>query len=493
MSSRRSCVLPILALAFCLPLPSLAAVVCTTPATPAVDGNVPAPNGVNDTENIQKALDWANRASGTNRTVQLQAGTYRVDTLCIGSRTVLLGTGSAGTILRLRPNQPNGRNVLRSEGGHRKITLQGITFDGNKAEQREDGVALQVVRMIDVVDLTIDDCIFRNGVNNGLVLQASTGLESNTVVRNSSALDNEERGFYPSSLDEIPGGLRDVTFENCLARGNSGGFSGYLVDGLHFNNCIADSNGFIAHGTVYGGDGFQIGQDDNPGFTIDSSIDVTYTDCVAKDNARDGFTSYARARPTQGLTYTRCTSVRNGALHAADNATALNARGFRVMTSHAVSYIDCKSSSNGVGFEIVTSLQQHLGTDPIVTHDVLIQGADVRKNRKQGIRFQGVTDSAVTGSVVVNNGTWQDSTYDGILLENGILDATAVGSQRIAIADSLIKNTDGLPHQRYGIRSIGDSDFITLRDNTLSGNSLPSTTAVSYLLVGTHNVVQGND
>jgi hypothetical protein len=478
---------------------SMLALAATLPAL-ATTYTVPAPSGGDDTGAIQPLLNSANTAGPGNNTVLLQAGTYHAGPLFIGSHTVLQGAGAANTFLIFNVASQDGDNLLRNKLGsfqvnanhNESITLKGITFDGNKAAQTAN--RLQIVRMINVTHLTVDGCVFQNGEANGLVIEGTTGNQSDTLVENSSAFQNEARGFYANSADETTNGLRGVTYQNCLARDNSGGFSAYLSKDIQYIHCTAVHNGFIARGLAYGDDDFDITEDANPGFGLDSSIFVSYTDCLSEDNLRYGFAAYARARPTHDLTYTRATSTGNGTAHAADDptGTALSAAGFHIQTSYDSTYTDCQSSENGIGFELVSNLKETLGVNPVLTHDILIQGADIRNNREQGILMEGVTDSTVTGSLVVDNSTSAPASYDGVLLQNGIQNASDEGSQRVTISECTIGNTSNSSHQAYSVHSIDACDFVSLLGNTLSGDSLSSSLAVSYSLVGSHNTVQGN-
>jgi|GEM_PF-3839611 len=487
--------LSLLALALCTALPALANTYTVAP---------PGNNGPDDTGNIQDALGRGENTD-PNRIVLLQAGTYHVGPLLISRNTVLQGAGSGKTVLLFNPDQARGSNVLanrlsdetyNNDAHDESITLKGITFDGNKTDVQ---LFQQIVKMVNVIHLTVDDCTFQNGNANGLVIMGTSGLPSHTLVKNSSAINNEARGFYGDSIDTADG-LQDVTFQNCLAQDNSGGFSVYLASGINYINCTAAHNGFIARGHSYGEDDdgddkFVTKSDANPGFGLDSSVNVSYTDCVSKDNLQFGFAAYARARPTHDLTYTRAVSARNGMAGLPGDKFALNAAGFLLQSSEHTTYTDCQSSQNGIGFHLVSTLNNsHAlpGSTAILTHGILIQGADLRKNREQGILMDGVTDSTVSSSTIVNNSALQDHKYDGVLLQNGLEEATLDGSLRITIDHCTISNTDGLDHQAFGVVSIDASDYVSLLTNKLSGNSLPNSTAVSYSLVGAHNTVSGN-
>jgi len=494
--------LAILALALCTALPALANTYTVDP---------PGANGPDDTVSIQDALGNEEN-NEPNRIVLLQAGTYHVGPLQIGRNTVLQGAGSGKTVLLFNPDQAKRSNVLanmlsdetyNNDAHDESITIRGITFDGNKTHEQPQFYQ-QIVKMVNVIHLTVDDCIFQNGNANGLVIMNTSQLPSSTLVENSSALNNEARGFYGNSIDTADG-LQDVTFQNCLAQNNSGGFSVYLASGIRYINCTAAQNGFIARGLTYSKDWdsaciseekFCTKSDANPGFGLDSSVNVSYTDCVSKENLQFGFAAYARFRPTQYLTYTRAISVRNGMAYLPGDDVAFGAAGFHIQSSEHSTFTDCQSSQNGIGFDLVSTLEDSHATSgsPILTNDILIDGADIRKNREQGIVMEGVTDSTVSDSTIVNNSylTSTSGVYDGVLLKKGTQTAAASGTERVTISGCTISNTDGLTHQAWGVRSINTSDYISLLNNKLSGNSQPNSTAVSYSLVGPHTTVSGN-
>jgi len=414
-------------------------------------------DGADDTAGIQAALDAADALAGTD-TVYLPAGDYFVDMLRIGGDTLLKGDGSqGGSVSQLRMNDylPHGSNILRNKNtasGDPNITLEKISFDGRKSSQTN--LFLHSVNMENVVGLLVDDCEFHDSQAIGFVIQGDLSVDSQTVVINSSATGNE-LGFYAQSKNETGNGLRDLSYSNCVANGNTWGFDVYLSQDIEYSDCVANVN---VGGTARG-------------FTSDSCIFLYYTHCLAQNNGTVGFAVYINLFDQQqpgDVFFTDCDGLNNGNT------------GFQIENARDVTLSNVRATGNGIGIAAVSSFLSHRPLVGLMIDNVLVNG-----NQLHGIFLRGVRDSEVRGSVITNNAL--GGVFDGLRITDGVdyIVNEVVVSAGLPSFNILIRDNEiGSGSQDYGVRSVANTDYVTLLDNDLTSN-----VTGPYSLVGANNTM----
>jgi hypothetical protein len=162
-------------------------------------------NATNDTVAIQAAIDAANTASGG--TVFFPKGTYLSNKLTTYTAVNLIGVGPHATIVKLRDTQntalltTSGFVTTDTAGGIHSFRIQGIAFDGNKANQASnaDSGCVQIYGY----NYRISDVKIRNAESVGLYTnyETGTGAPGPNGLSMESRLDDVE--VYSSGTDGI--------------------------------------------------------------------------------------------------------------------------------------------------------------------------------------------------------------------------------------------------------------------------------------------------
>jgi len=415
-------------------------------------------DGLDDTVAIQAAFDAADALAGVD-TVYLPAGDYLVEEMLrIGGDIVLRGDGSHGSAISqmlMGDDFTPGTDLIRSKNigtGDYNVTITKLRFNGRSANQT--GTFIHLLNMINVFGLLVDDCEFHDSKALGMVVQGNLSLESDTEIINCYATGNE-LGFYAQSNSGVINGLRGLVYSNCVASGNAWGFDVYLTSNTLYTLCEAYNN-TNGHGT---------------GFSSDSCIDLTYTNCQAGYNENPGFAVFINTDLWQqpgDILISDCDAFYNGT------------SGFQIENSRDVTLSNVRAFGNdGNGIVGVTSF-----TNTLPTVRLSIENAQVYSNGYHGISFAGVQDSEISGCVIYDNSLQSAGTFSGISIFDGTFWAPDVLSFNILIRDNVVGDTGGAATQPYGVLSGGSTDYVTLLDNDLSSNLI-----APYLLVGSNNEI----
>jgi len=300
----------------------------------------------------------------------------------------------------------------------------------------------------------VDDCEFHDSQAIGCVVQGDLSVDSHTVVVNSSSTGNE-LGFYAQSKSEVINGLQGLLYSNCVANGDAWGFDVYLSKDTLYTACEANNNG-PGHGT---------------GFSSDSCIFLYYTHCLAEYNQHRGFAVYINGNNFQqpgDVFFNDCDAGYNGIT------------GFQIENARDVTLSDVRAYGNDIGIVGVSSFLPHRPLVGLMIDNVLVSG-----NQLHGIFLQGVRDSEIRGSVITNNAL--GGTFDGLRITdgvdyivNGVVVSAGLPSFNILIRDNLV----GAGKEDYGVRSVANTDYVTLLDNDLISN-----VTGPYSLVGSNNMI----
>ena len=415
-------------------------------------------DGLDDTAAIQAAFDAADALAGVD-TVYLPAGDYLVEEMLrIGGDIVLRGDGSHGSEISqmlMGDDFTPGTDLIRNKNigaGDYNVTFTKLRFNGRSANQT--GTYIHLVDMINVFGLLVDDCEFHDSKALGMVVQGNLALESDTEIINCYATGNE-LGFYAQSNSGVINGLRGLVYSNCVASGNAWGFDVYLTSNTLYTLCEAYNN-TNGHGT---------------GFSSDSCIALTYTNCQAGHNENPGFAVFINTDLWQqpgDILITDCDAFYNGT------------SGYQIENSRDVTLSNVRTYGNdGNGIVGVTSF-----TNTLPSVRLSIENAQVYSNGYHGISFVGVQDSEIRECAIHDNSLQSSGTFSGIHIYDGTYWATDVLSFNILIRDNVVGDTGGVATQAYGVRSAGSTDYVTLLDNDLSSNLI-----APYLLVGSNNSI----
>lgn len=140
----------------------------------------PAPNGIDDTSALQAFLNSCDGNVG-----RLRAGTYRVTALTGVSNCLLQGKGMGRTVIR-RINATAGNDSILTFSGKSGFVVQGITFDGNKANQASAAHGLLI---FNCSNYEITDCestgnkSVSSGFGSGIVIASDGNYAAGTTSR----------------------------------------------------------------------------------------------------------------------------------------------------------------------------------------------------------------------------------------------------------------------------------------------------------------------
>lgn len=232
-----------------------------------------------DSTAIRAAADAARTAKGT---VVFRPVTYLISMtahpvtggnnvgITIGANTTWVGTPGA-TVIKLAASQTVGNDVSGNNAlvfnrnltsGDANITIEGITFDGNAANQTHThlGVAIWGADRVTLRDVTVKNC------------------------RGTSGSGVNECFFFDAH------GCSNVTYDNCIAESTAGstatGFASNYSTNVKWVDCTAYGM-TVAHGyAIYGSWNCQTvncraHSNASMGFNSEYSRNVVYTNCVS--------------------------------------------------------------------------------------------------------------------------------------------------------------------------------------------------------------------
>jgi hypothetical protein len=209
-----------------------------------------------DTAAVQAALDAVPAAGGS---VYFPPGTYIVQNLRVASSTAVTGAGIGATVLKLKNNATvitttywpynDHRYIMVNKGatttGASEITIQGIEFDGNVA----NNVAVEqtgCVALCGVQKSFVTDCYFRDVRAEGVILMVNT---PGTIVENEDVhIENcilYNCGFVSGGPGLARQGIAVISGIRIVVRGiTAETIAAYVVDfetdtsAHQFHNCI---------------------------------------------------------------------------------------------------------------------------------------------------------------------------------------------------------------------------------------------------------------
>lgn len=240
-------------------------------------------DGTADQAQIQTAIDACPALGGK---VYLTEGNFVLaDQISVASKIALVGAGFS-TVLDATAIT-NKSVIVNSdvEGGNEKIQLRHFTIKAGGASAV--GYGSVDIRNTDqlwisdlyIVDGTSDGILIRNSVTHAdignIILKDITrhGIFVGWSCAHITIHDiiSENPGLEHICLETYEGGAEDwnyyITVSNCV--GYNAGNNGYYTEHCKYvtwENCISDTTGL------------------NPGFLVDDSYEVHYTNCMAKDS-----------------------------------------------------------------------------------------------------------------------------------------------------------------------------------------------------------------
>ncbi len=174
--------------------------------------------------------------------------------------------------------------------------------------------------------LTVVDCIAQSNNGAGFWFQNDTQNWGNITVKGCSALGNGSSGFAVVIAANLIS-LFDTVFEDCVAQRNVGdGFallnigSESFIQNVVFRNCVAQANSANLPASFHG-DGFGIGSSTA---NVGPILNVSCQNCVAQQNANDGFNFGAAASKVDTGSCQYCTAENNASHGMNFSSTSTN-------------------------------------------------------------------------------------------------------------------------------------------------------------------------
>lgn len=392
-----------------------------------------------DTSAFAAAFAAVPAAGGT---VYVPAGTYIIGSLSRVAKPflVLRGDGKEVTTLKVKASANLSSSFLYlGSGSTDRISVEGITFDGNKSNQASGNTLLTIGWTGGAASSRVHNCRFINGYSYGLVIYNGS---------RSHIFGNEFITCTGVSARLVDLGL--VRFENNLVTGGgsygvaaqgSSSDSDYAINNNVFKDCadIAIATGtYCQRATIVGN------------VVTNSTL-----------NAIDvGSCEY--------LTIAANTVCVSGGGIVTDGSLGQVA----ITGNVVVTVDDAGSGGSGVpdarGISIVTS-----GT----TKSMTISGNVIENTWGHGISLHNVVGAAITGNHVKNAGV-EGADASGITLNN-CTDITVTGNR---VSDDQDTKTT-----RYGLVTSGTSDYVLAVGNIFRGCLTGSTS-----LVGSNNTTGSN-
>ncbi|MEQ1717361.1 MAG: right-handed parallel beta-helix repeat-containing protein, partial [Hyphomicrobium sp.] len=281
-------------------------------------------------------------------------------------------------------------------------------------------------------------------------LAATPGHDVTGIVRTDSG---------KTGADGLPIATHDVVIRNLTIDGNKANTGAALVDGFFcgpkpFTELAVDSNIRL--------EGVEVANVSRYGFDPHERTDnLAFVNCVAHDNAQDGFTVDA----CTNVTFTNCEAYGNGR------------HGFNIVTgTYGVTMTGTSAHDNGAtGITVQTGNYETRA----LTGDVVIHGGTIANNGGDGIVVRQACDVTIGGTnpgdavTITNNGRF------GVLVEGG--------SNIAILANTIADNTAGIGSDDTEVRVRGylqthlDQDvlndvFARSTNVTITGNTIGSFT-----------------
>ncbi len=290
-------------------------------------------------------------------------------------------------------------------------------------------------------------------------LAANPGHDVTGVIRTDSGKTNADGSVIAT---------HDVIIRNLSIDANKDAVGSALVDGFFtgprpFSALSADNNIALVNVEVY--DASRYGFDPH-----EQTTNLSFTGCIARDNAQDGFTiDYCSA-----VTITNCEAYANGR------------HGFNIVTSsHDIVMSGNLSHDNGASGIVV---QTGNFETRILTTGITITGGAVTNNLGDGIVIRQANGVTIGGATAADGVSISGNARFGVLIEGG--DGITIEN------NSIINNTGGTGSDDAEIRIRGykqtyldgdllndvfvATDTISIANNTIGGAVIVHTYSVSY-------------
>ncbi len=305
-------------------------------------------------------------------------------------------------------------------------------------------------------------------------LAANPGHDVTGVVRTDSGKTNPDGSVIAT---------HDIVIRNLSIDANKDETGTALVDGFFcgpkpFTALSADNNVTLQNVEVF--DASRYGFDPH-----EQTTNLSFIDCIARDNAQDGFTiDYCSA-----VTITNCEAYGNGR------------HGFNIVTSsHDIVMTGNLSHDNGASGIVV---QTGNFETRIITTGITITGGSVTNNAGDGIVIRQANDVTIGGVNAADGVTISGNGRFGVLIEGG--DGITIEN------NAILNNAGGTGSDDAEIRIRGyaqtylDSDplndvfepsaGITIASNTIGGVGISHNYSVSYsdttnLVLASSNTLQ---
>ncbi len=417
------------------------------------EGNYYAENG------ITRAVDY----SGTNGSQIAQNCINALATS--GGKIVFAGKINLDTPLTIQKGYTDGHLEISGFGPSTQLIVSqgsdGIHIIGDQAFGY--GGPYHVV----IRDLVLTSEVFSDGtfMNTGIYIKNWFGVDIKNVMV-----------FYANTSGILIEDSADVQLDNVYVEGGSGteygGVEpltgvGFWIRGskdIYLSQCYSDTNeiGILIDGNPK--------TNNMPRNVFLSQFEATLS------NQNGIFISYA-----DGI------SVSNSLVEGS------NSDGIMIEDSFRVNLLDVLIIGNVCNGVVVTSQDLNM-----TQSEIRIIGCTINGNNQNGIRIwakngKQISHVSIESSTIINSGTGardspdQPDQWDGINISN---DATTGGNSRfIKIMACFIGNRAGATQtQKYGIRSLQNSDYVQVFHNDFFYNL-----ARNYTLVGTHNSLGNNN
>lgn len=360
--------------------------------------------------------------------VILLEGTYLVDgSIAINDRVTIKGQGEA-TIIKVRDGLNANITVIvnsNSVTGNADIEIEGITFDGNRANNSsgvQSGISFSRASASKV-----NFCSVRNFRNAGIVFQSSSrdsSVLSNTISGNDVGIviDSSEAMNIRNNF------IVQNTTDNIYANNSSS----ILSSGNFLMNA---ANGVAAFGS-------------SSGLNINSSIITGNASGVYLSSTSE---TIIYGNLLRGNTGSAIDALTASITSISENIIALNSGNGIRLDSNSLRHNVARNLISGNGFNGLLVMGG--------SHEGSVSGNAVFLNGLDGIRSVA-DDSLVSANLVASNSTSANNTYSGIFLSGN----------RVSAQQNLVRRGAGANRHQYGIfLSSGTGGFIVSNDLLESG------------------------
>jgi hypothetical protein len=368
-----------------------------------------------DTAAVQAAINAANTAGGG--IVFFPPGTYLCGRLTMYSKIILMGTGKALSIIKMKSG--TNADFLTTSSSLSNFGFRDLTFDGNNAN---------------------------NTSGAGLVLSGTDISVFNCEIANFPAY-----GIYGVSGNRL-------YIKNCYIHNNKNvgvliGVAGNTFSEIDIEGCNITSND--SHGILIGNGSTAIATR----VTIDSNI-VTLNGANTAGAGGGGiwvWTGGSNVAITNNVVYSN-----NGDNIAVAGGTNVN------ITGNQSSY------AAGVPADLVNS---GIAISAGASH-IVIDGNECFNNTAAGIIVRGATNHVtIVGNICWNNSQYVNpgqgypaGSFHGIQIDTISPDADS--GNYISISGNRCFDDQGTKTQGYGIKIDANADFVICQNNVINGNLL---------------------